>query len=89
MKGVFHNLSKFGRDLTGWRSIRIEVRRKKVKIFFEDELIRQLSYNKDIGAIKGISLGFKGTGSVDYLRLYDGENKLAYEDEFGNPSESQ
>jgi hypothetical protein len=38
--------------------------------------------DQDIGNITGFNINFSGTGSVDYVKLWDKKGKLAYEDDF-------
>jgi hypothetical protein len=36
-----------------------------------------------VGAIVGIEIISRTSGETDYVKLYNGNNKLVYEDDFG------
>jgi hypothetical protein len=43
-----------------------------------------MQYKGKVGNIAGIYLSFKGSGSVDWVKLYDANNTLVYEEDFDN-----
>ncbi len=82
ISGKTNDLSGLGCDLTDWRKVRGEIKDKNLKIFIDDNLAYELSYNKSIGNIKGWHYFFKGTGAVNYLNLKDSSDNIIFEDDF-------
>ena len=41
-----------------------------------------MNYNNSLGVANEIILRFKGCGAVDYVKLYDSDNQLIYENDF-------
>lgn len=81
--GQFEDLAAFTKyDLNQWRTLRIVIKNQEAKIFLENELLHVFRYKQPLGDIKGLVYYFRGSGSVDYVRLYDDDNKLVYADEF-------
>ncbi len=80
--GKYKDLAAFGQDMSQWHTGRMEVRDRKVTFYMDGKQIYTLSYTVPIGKIKGIILTTRGTGSIDHVKLFDGEDKLVYEDHF-------
>lgn len=53
-----------------------------VKIFVENEFVHEYKYEKPLGILKGSVSIFRGSGSMDDVKIYDGERKLVYENDF-------
>lgn len=86
LEGKFHDLSFMGQSFTQWRTVRLEVKNKHVKLFLDNQLLCSIPYKKSIGTIKGLSFRLREFGAVDYVKLYNGQNKLIYKEEFSSPS---
>ena len=82
ISGKTNDLSGLGCDLTDWSKVRGEIKNKDFKIFIDDNLAYELTYNKSIGNIKGWHYFFKGAGAVNYLNISDSANNIVYKDEF-------
>lgn len=82
LTGNFHNLSALGIDLTNWTTIRIEVKNKTGMVYVNNVLKYKTSYNTPIGNVHGFFCRFKGSGALDYFRIYNLDKKLLYHDEF-------
>jgi hypothetical protein len=82
LTGNFHNLSGLGMDLADWTNIKIEVKNKTAKIYANNKLKYKTTYNTSIGNVRGFFCRFKGSGALDYIRVYDLNKKLLYRDEF-------
>lgn len=65
-----------------WQKIRFEVRNGNFKIFVNDEMKYQNIYFEKAGKLEGFCFIFPGLGAVDYVRLYNLENKIIYKNEF-------
>ena len=82
LPGRSNDLSAFGVDLTAWTKIRVVSENRKVKIYFNDQLLKEASYEKDAGKIVGIRFSFLGAGEVDYVKLLNGKNEIIYDNQF-------
>ena len=80
--GVSNDLSSFGRNLYKWQRMKIEVVAKKATIYLDDQAAHTITFKNDFGRVVGLAYNFLGTGAIDYVRLTDGDNKLAFADEF-------
>jgi len=85
LNGEFNDLSVFGQDLSRWRTIRLEVKNRAVRIFFDGKFLYRLPYTQPVGALKSISCDFMGCGLVDYVKLYNSRRELVYADAFDEP----
>ncbi|MBO9617408.1 MAG: hypothetical protein J7539_00115 [Niabella sp.] len=82
VSGSFHNLSALGTDLSNWTTIRIEVKDKQGMVFVNNHPKYALKYNTPIGDVRGIFCRFKGSGALDYVKIYNLNKQLVYDDEF-------
>jgi hypothetical protein len=55
--------------------LRIEVKNKSVQVLINDEPAVKSEFSSDGGKVIGFVYRFKGTGSVDYLHVYDAKGK--------------
>ncbi len=85
LNGEFNDLSVFGQDLSRWRTLRLEVKDRAVRIFFDGKFLYRLPYTQPVGPLKSISCDFMGCGRVDYVHLYDGRQERVYADAFDDP----
>ena len=84
ISGKTNDLSTLGCDLTEWRKVRGEVVNKEMKIYIDNKHVYTLSYNTEIGKIKGLHYFFKGCGAVKKIRLFDPSGSVVYTDDFIN-----
>jgi hypothetical protein len=82
LDGKFADLTRFSTNLSQWQHLKMEVKNKTARVYLEDKLIYQSAYQKPVGPIKGIIYNFRGSGAVDYVKLYDENDQLVYEDHF-------
>ncbi|WP_372933707.1 hypothetical protein [Mariniphaga sediminis] len=80
--GEYDDLSAFSQEITQWSTLKIKVADMNSEILFNDKTIYHCQYNTPLGRLKGILLTFKGSGTVDYVRLYNRNNELVYSDDF-------
>ncbi|HEY0055725.1 MAG TPA: hypothetical protein VGB63_10240 [Pedobacter sp.] len=83
LDGHNQNLTPFGTDIQNWQKARMKVVNKFVHIYLNDKLIYKVKYTKSVGAIVGINIMSKTNGETDYVKLYNLERQLVYEDDFG------
>ena len=82
VSGSSTNLNAITGDLSVWRNIKLEVKDDTVKTYFDGDLRYSLPYTGDVGNILGMKVYFKGSGSIDWVKLYDYNGILIYEEEF-------
>lgn len=76
------DLAKLGCDFSNWVKLRCEVKNKQVTISVNNRVAIQGITQGGAGKIIGISYRFQGVGSVNYVKLWNGQQKLVYADEF-------
>lgn len=88
LDGKREDPTPLGVDLSQWVKVRYEVQYKTGKIFIDNKLAYD-SLNLNFGPVDivGLRLRFQGTGSVNYVRLWDKDGKVVYSDEFGGNGE--
>lgn len=84
LTGNFHNLSSLGVDLSKWTVVRIETRNKTSMVYINNVFKYKTVYNVPIGNIRGLFCRFKGSGQLDFIRVYDQQRHLKYSDEFNH-----
>lgn len=84
LTGNFHNLSSLGIDLSKWTVVRIETRNKTSMVYINNVFKYKTVYNTPIGNIRGLFCRFKGSGQLDFIRVYDQQHHLIYVDEFNH-----
>lgn len=80
--GKDNNLETFGRDLSKWSKINMNVSNKRATITFENDSVFNTTYNQSLGKIKGMILVFKGTGAADYVKLWNKEKIIVFDEGF-------
>lgn len=80
--GRDNDLSALGTNVHAWQTLRIVNEQKNATIFLNDVPVHNVKYTRDFGKIVGIRFMFNGGGSVDFIRIKNGEGRLVYEDEF-------
>ncbi len=80
--GLNHDMSALGVDVYDWQDIRIMAKNNRAYIHLNDKQVFEMPFSEDIGEISGININFTGTGSVDFVRLYNENNLLVYNTNF-------
>lgn len=76
-------IAELARDLQAWHTYKLQTENHVVKVFYDRVLIYSMPYDGEIGEIVGISVNFKGTGSVDKVELKEnGAATSAFMDDF-------
>lgn len=75
-------LTKSGVDTTNWIVVRTETTNQILKIFVNDEVRYIVPYKGKIGKLKFMQIGFKGSGSVDWVKVKSADKKVLYFEDF-------
>lgn len=76
--GTQNDFSNFGCDLINWNKLTLQIKNKVISISLNGEKIFNKIYKNSAGKIKGINFNFYGTGSVNYLKLLNGNLETVY-----------
>ena len=68
---------------SSWNIMKISIKNHKASIINNADTIYTTEYNQMLGMIKGIRFVTKGLGAFDYVRLYDNQGELLFDDNFG------
>lgn len=80
--GKENDLSKLGLDLNSWKNIKVVIANNTYSVFCSDSLIFSTNYKVPLGNFKGIRYLFKGSGAVDFIKIWNKNKKLVYYDDF-------
>ncbi|MDX1939255.1 MAG: gliding motility-associated C-terminal domain-containing protein [Saprospiraceae bacterium] len=75
-------LPQFVQDFSDWRILRYVFRDNVFYIFFDNQLVHSLPYTGSLDFITEILVRFKGSGMVDWLKLYDENAMEIWSEEF-------
>ncbi|MBK7871359.1 MAG: immunoglobulin domain-containing protein [Saprospiraceae bacterium] len=75
-------LPQFVQDFSDWRIVRYVFRDNVFYLLFDNQLIHSLPYTGSLDFITEILVRFKGSGMVDWLKLYDGNAQEIWSEEF-------
>ncbi|NJK85567.1 MAG: hypothetical protein HC906_05995 [Bacteroidales bacterium] len=70
-------------DLSDWVNIKIEHKNQQLTITLNG-MANLFSVSKTLGQLKGIKYLFKGSGAVDYLKIYDTTGEIRYSETFND-----
>ena len=80
--GFNHDMSALGVDIYDWQDISIMAKNNRAYVHINDRQVFEMAFNEDIGEISGININFTGTGSVDFVRLFNENDLLVYNTTF-------
>ncbi len=69
-------------DFEEWRTVKIEINQPNLKIWFEDKLVWESIYEDKIGVFESMEFAFGGSGTVDFVRIWNEKEELVYEENF-------
>ncbi|HMO40456.1 MAG TPA: gliding motility-associated C-terminal domain-containing protein [Saprospiraceae bacterium] len=78
------NLPNLVQDFSDWRVLRYVFFNNTFAIFIDNQLLYSRPYVGQIHFIQRLILRFKGSGLVDWVRLYDGAAQLIWEEDFSD-----
>ncbi|MEM6966225.1 MAG: T9SS type A sorting domain-containing protein, partial [Bacteroidota bacterium] len=88
VNGSNTNLTALAQNLSNWHTIKLETQNDTAKAFYDGDEKYALNYTGMVGNILGVRVTFKGSGSVDWIKLYDGTGSIAFEEEFDECSQT-
>lgn len=80
--GWTNDLSGFARDMDKWHILELSIEDKQAEILVDQQKAYELSYSEPLGEVMGFRYEFHGNGSVDYVKLFNSQQELIYEDHF-------
>lgn len=82
IKGDEYNLSRFNFNSSEWHIMSIKVVNKKTNFYVDGKEVLDMNYAESLGYANELVLRFKGCGAVDYVKVYELNGKLVYEENF-------
>jgi gliding motility-associated-like protein len=70
--------------LDTWKTIRMEFLGDTVNYMYDGANFFSMPYTTPFCSIDSMALTFKGSGAVDYIRIYDANNQLLWQEEFND-----
>lgn len=87
IKGDEHNLNRFNFNPSQWHLMSIKVVNKKTTFYVDGKEILGMDYKEPLGYANELTLRFKGCGAVDYVKVYNLDGKVVYEEKFDSDKE--
>ena len=82
LDGKNNNLSFLFQNTENWMEFTIKTNNKAITLYINDSLVYNGSFEVNPGILKGIMYDFIGLGEIDYVRFYNTNGDLIYNDEF-------
>lgn len=76
------DLNFFTFDNSQWSVLRISIRNKNVRLYFNEQKVFETAYLQNIGNLRGLAITFKGAGEIDNIMLSDAQGKISYRENF-------
>ncbi len=76
------DLPSFVQDFSFWRVLRYELRNNIFSVLIDGQLLYTLPYSGEINFINQIMVRFKGSGLLDWVKLYDRNNQQIWMEDF-------
>lgn len=73
-----------------WTTVSLEVKNGVISTYKNGTLIKSytIANNKKLGKLRKVSVGFKGVGSVDWVKVYDNAGTNLFKEEFNSGNAS-
>ena len=71
-------------DLNNWHVIRIVFQGNQINYTYDGSNLYSVPYTNRICNLLGFDINLKGSGQVDYTRIYDINNNLIWDEEFND-----
>jgi hypothetical protein len=83
INGLKDNLDKMTIDMSEWHVLEVVNNEKKLIIEIDNETVYTMKHQEEMGTIKVVEFMFRGTESVDYLRMWKySTDQLVYIEKF-------
>ena len=82
LDGKRTDLSALGANVMEWMNVKIEVRERRVAIYFDDKKIYTCHYSKSAGKITGIGFISNGLCQIDRVELKGWAGEVFYQNDF-------
>ncbi|MFN7115892.1 MAG: hypothetical protein ACK4TA_03785, partial [Saprospiraceae bacterium] len=76
------DIVNFVQDFSFWRVLRYEIRNNNFSVRLDGVLLFTLPYTGEINFIEQIMVRFKGSGLLDWVKLYDRNNQQIWMEDF-------
>lgn len=86
-KKLIKNVTEIYPTPQKWTTYAVEVTGRKLNFYIDGKLKKSLAGNESLGMLKQLKIHFKGSGRIDWMKLYEG-NKLVIEDNFDKAGKS-
>ncbi len=73
-------IPEFVKDFNDWHTVALETKNGKVTTFYDGQVVKSMDYSNTIGLLYSLRVGFKGRGSIDWVKLYEGDELKLTED---------
>ncbi len=83
INGQYNDISSLSTDPEKWETIRLVVKNYNAQFYVNDKNVFEVSYKKELGAIKGFTFATMGSGAFDDIVLKNGAGEIKYENNFG------
>lgn len=78
-----HDLSRLSTDFESWHTLRIVTKNRVAQFFVDGQLAFRYAYSDNLALIQSLHIAFKGSGSVDWVRLANSRTgQVLYQNDF-------
>lgn len=81
------NLPELLLDLEAWNTLRLEVHPGFLRVFVNGQFRLKFAYNGSLCRLSNFGISFKGSGELDWVKLFDGSGRQIYFEDFLSPCE--
>jgi hypothetical protein len=86
-KKSVNNVPELVNNPSNWATYAIAIKNKTMGFYKNDKLVKEIKDNQVLGLLKKILIHFKGSGKVDWVRLYH-KDKLVMQETFNKEERS-
>src|SRR5690606_19053751 len=80
--GEDNDLSALGVNVYDWQDVEISIENKNAEISINEKVVFRETYKEDYGDIMALIYSFDGTGSLDHIKMANGNGNIVFEDDF-------
>lgn len=81
------NIPNLVTDFEDWRTLKLEIIPNLLKTYVDGQFQYELPYEGAFCRLSQFGVSFKGSGDLDWVKLYDGSGNLIYSEDFLSPCE--